>query len=103
MKLGPVPLGAGPLYFAYAASGTAAGRGSLLRGVRRSRRHRDASATRQIVLHEEEPVLARAPHDAQELVHARDFLELFVHEPLQEVPRDVVVLLDREIDQAADL
>ncbi len=44
-------------------------------------------------------IIARALDDPEQIIHRRDFLELFRQEPLEKIDRDIVVLLSREFDQ----
>ena len=84
------------------ASGARKAAALLRRGPRR-RRHLRSAAASHVVLDEEEPALAGPANDAQELLHARDLLELLVHEPLEEIPRDVIRFGDREVHETVDL
>src|SRR5690349_16129716 len=74
-----------------------AGEEARLRGVfsrRRTGRKRDATATGQEILDEEEPAFPGASNDAEESLHAGHLFELFVDEPLEEVPREVILVTD---------
>ena len=41
--------------------------------------------------------------DLEQIIHRRNFFQLFGQEPLQEIDRDIIVLLSRELHQAVDL
>src|SRR5438128_11448518 len=48
-------------------------------------------------------IISRALQDFQEIIHRRNFLELFGQEPLQEIDRNVIILLPSQSDQPVDL
>src|SRR5438093_5240740 len=48
-------------------------------------------------------IVASALENLEQIIHRRNFLELLGQEPLQEIDRDVVVLLPREFDEPVDL
>src|SRR6266567_3794243 len=48
-------------------------------------------------------IRSRALDNFEQIVHRRNFLELFGQKPLEKIDRDVIVLFSRQSDQPVDL